>query len=97
MIQQTPEDIRTLTLVTFADGAAQEVFNASLAEVLANLEDPNTDWKSPRSILLKFSFSQDEERVVGAVKMECAKKLAGLRGVTKAVTFGRHKGQRVAV
>lgn len=88
---------RLITLEGLADGAALELFEAALKQVLVNIQDPNTAWKAPREIGLRFRFSVDEDRSLGVVEIQCATKLAGVKGVKTNVVYGRHLGELVAV
>jgi hypothetical protein len=90
-------DVKLLTLGGLADGAAEELFAAALTEVLANIEDPNTDPKAKRRITLAFDFAAEDDRRMGNVTVTCAKKLAGVKGVKIGVVFGRHLGAPAVV
>jgi hypothetical protein len=88
---------KVVTLVTIADGAALELFQAAWDQVLKNVADPNTDAAVKREVTLKFSLKAVEDRDVGTVEVTCATKLAGIRGVDTLVYMGRDNGQLVAV
>lgn len=47
-----PRDDDHVTLTTIKDGAAVELFDAALEEVLKNIEDPNFKAKAKRGIRL---------------------------------------------
>jgi hypothetical protein len=91
------DTLKALTLAGIADGAAEELFTNALDKVLANLVDPNTDWKKGRRITLTFDFSTDEERRVGDVEIACSAKLAGVKGVNVGIYIGKHEGVLTAV
>jgi hypothetical protein len=88
---------KTIELPTLAGGAAIELFDSAVAQVLENLQDPNTDWKARRKITLDVVFSSDEERQVGDIEIKCSTKLAGIKGVRTVVFYGDLNGRRVAV
>lgn len=90
------KDVPVVTLNNIADGAALELFQSELDAVLRNIQDPNTDAKQKRVIVLEVTFLPDEEREVGEVRVKVSAKLAGLRGAKTRVFFGRHRGQLVA-
>lgn len=90
-------DVKTITLDSLAQGAAGELFQNALARVLENIEDPNTDHRTKRALTIQFLFSADEERRLGNVEIRAATKLAGIKGVTRPLFFGRHEGALVAV
>jgi hypothetical protein len=90
-------EARQVTLSTLADGAADELFIDALAKVLDNVQDPNTDAKAKREIILKFAVNADEERRVGKIEVTCATKLAGVRGLAVGVYLGKQDGLNIAV
>lgn len=90
-------DVREITLGTLANGAIEEMFGEALLAILTNVDDVNTDHKAKRSIMMTFAFSVDEDRHVGHVDVQVQTKLAGVKGVTANVYFGRHEGRHVAV
>ena len=89
--------LRRITLEEIADGAAEELFQDALAEVLRNIQDPNTDWRGKRSISLQFQFIADEKRQVGSILVSSAKKLSPLKGVLTGVYYGEEEGRPVAL
>ena len=88
---------KELTLAGLHDGAAVEMFQAALENVLENIGDLNTDHKSKREIRLTFAFTTNEERNVSDVVIQCGTKLAGMKGVQSLVYIGKHEGRTVAV
>jgi hypothetical protein len=87
-----PDDIKTVTLSTLANGAAEELFAEALKVLLKNVQDPNTDFKAKRSIILSCTFHVDENRRTGEVHVGVATKLAGIKGAVTNVYYGRHHG-----
>lgn len=51
-----------VNLEEFAGGALQEKFDMAMGKVLENMQDPNTPWKNKRSITVKITFQQNEDR-----------------------------------
>lgn len=90
-------DPKPITLANVADGAAEELWAAALAEALRNIQDPNTDWKPARRITLTVTLSVDEERRVGNLALTCTTKLAGVKGVNVPIYVGKHLGVPRAV
>lgn len=88
---------REISLASLADGAAEQLFQAAFADVLKNIDDPNTAWKAPREITLRIRVSCDEQRRAGAISIGCATKLPGARPVSTIIHLGRHQGQFTAV
>ncbi len=91
------EEPKLLTLSNIHHGAALEMFEGALDQVLENIKDPNTDHKAKRGIKLEFSFVTNEERNVSDVVVQCKTALAGMKGVQSFVHIGRHAGKTVAV
>jgi len=92
----TEKQIQVVTLENLADGAAAELFQSELDKVLRNIQDPNTDATAVRKVTLEVTFSPDEEREMGDVRVKATSRLAGLKGAETRVFFGRHAGQLVA-
>jgi hypothetical protein len=88
---------KTLTLASLAGGVAEELWQNELDRVLNNIDDPNTDHKPSRSIILKFTFNPDEERRIAAVEITAESKLANVRGKGTFVFLGRSQGVMTAI
>lgn len=73
---------KNFNLDTLAEGALTEKVNLGINEVLANIQDPNTDWKKKRKLTIELTFSAREDRELTAVdiltktKLEPAKPIA---------------------
>lgn len=81
------------TLASIADGAAEELFANALAQVLANIDDPNTDAKAARAITITVTMKPNEQRAQASVVVKCATKLAGISPVGTVVLMGQHHGK----
>lgn len=90
-------ELPTLSLNNFAEGSAEELFAEALKDALKNMQDPNTDWKAKRQIVLKFTFVPDEERKMAGVSVQCQTKLPSIKPVPSVVYMGQEKGELVAV
>ena len=88
---------RVVTLDELHEGAALEMWQDALDQVLANAVDPNTAHRDVRRIRLDVDFRVNEERNVADVELTCSTKLAGRRGVASLVYLGKHEGQTIAV
>ena len=86
-----------VTLGNVADGVAEEYFTAALKQVLENIRDPNTDHKAKQKIVLTVTMVSDEDRVIGAVQVACATKLAGVKPHAAMIHIGTHHWELVAV
>lgn len=81
------------TLDKLGSGAAQEQFDHVLQQVLANIQDPNTEWKTPRSITMKVTFLPDEDRGQGKVVVSVKPALAPIKPFSNMVYFGKIEGK----
>ncbi len=90
-------DVDCVSLDNIARGAAVEMLQDELEKVLANVADPNTDWKTTRKITLEFRISTNEAREIGDVKIVAGSKLAGRKSVETVIYMGRVSGRLVAV
>lgn len=68
--------MNTIDLKNLVGGALQEKFNASFEKVIKNLLDPNTPFKNKRSITIKPSFAQNEQRDNVKVDIDVSEKLS---------------------
>lgn len=78
-----------LKLEDIAGGALQEKANAAMKKILENLQDPNTPWKNKRSITIKLSFTQNEDRDDTAVELSVDTKLAPVSPVVTRMAIGK--------
>lgn len=81
------QDVRLAELV---GGALQEKFAKSFERVLENMLDSNTPYKTRRSITIKLSFDQNEQRDDVKVHIDVAEKLAPQGGIETSFAMGRN-------
>jgi hypothetical protein len=67
---------KALTMSTVNNGAAEELFQRELAEVMRNVDDCNTAPKEPRKITMEFIFTPNETRELGVLEVSAKSKLA---------------------
>lgn len=79
----------TVSLDNLGGGAAVEKFNDELAEVLRNIQDPNTNPTTVRDIKLTVSLKPTEDRASAAVLISTTKKLAPIKAFASQVFIGR--------
>lgn len=89
-------DLRKLSLETFANGAAAEMFDKELQDVLANIDDVNTKGDARREITLKFVIEPDASRETASLSLEAKSKLAPIRDATGTAYFGKKNGKLTA-
>lgn len=88
--------METLTLENLGKGAAEEEFQEALKVVLANIRDPNTDWKLKRAIVMTVTFLPEESRSESKFAVTFSKKLAPMKPFASTILFGMVEGELVA-
>lgn len=86
-----------VSLENLARGAANELFEKALEQVLQNVADYNMPAGKTREISLVFAMKPDEDRKRIGVEVGCKVKLASATGVSTEVYIGKHNGRHVAV
>lgn len=71
-------DLTPLNLGSVANGAALELFNKAIGEVVANIADTDTDPTAGREITLTFKFKPESDRRTIQVTTRAKTKLAGV-------------------
>lgn len=89
------DEVPTLQLGSM--DAAIELLQEGLARVLENIDDPNTDAKATREIILRYKFKVEEDRRVGDIIVTSTQKLASVRARKTPVVFGRRRGVLVVI
>ena len=79
---------KMINLETFADGALAEKVNMALKEVLSNITDPNTDWKTKRKLTLDIKFSAGEDRELAMLDIVAKTKLAPAKPLSSKIVIG---------
>ena len=85
-----------LALENIGDGAASELFDIALQDVLKDIEDPNKKQDAVRSIVLKFNFKPADTPGIVAYNIECPDaKLAPRKAMLGAMMVGRGSDGRM--
>jgi len=82
------EDEMEASLSKLSNGAIVERFDELLADVIANLCDPNTDPKAARQIVIKATFKGNAERSLSSVSIDCHTKLASANKLQTSLHIG---------
>ena len=77
-----------INLESFAEGALAEKVNMALKEVLGNITDPNTDWKTKRKLTLDITFSAGEDRELAMLDIVAKTKLAPTKPLNSKIVIG---------
>lgn len=83
-------------LASICGGAAAEVFQKCLAEVMQNINDVNTDPERPRRIALAFTFKPTQDRSMAEISFSCQAKVMPIRTVKGSILMAREAGGLVA-
>lgn len=83
-----PRIANDLDLSQIAGGALQEKINIEMDKVARNLNDPNTDFKTKRKLVIELSFTTDAEREITQVETGVKTTLAALKGVNTKMLLG---------
>lgn len=89
--------MKDVTLETVGGGAAGDLFAKHLPEILANIQDPNTDATKPRSITISITLSPRPDRESAMVVIKAAAKLAPVIPAAGTIHIGQRGGKLVAV
>ncbi|NFD94631.1 replication terminator protein [Clostridium sporogenes] len=79
---------KMINLETFADGALAEKINMALKEVLENIADPNTDYKTKRKLTVDMTFASEEDRELTEVSIVAKPKLAPTKPLAAKIVIG---------
>ncbi|AAO36636.1 replication terminator (endogenous virus) [Clostridium phage phiCTC2B] len=80
---------KMINLETFANGALAERMDQALKEVLENIADPNTDYKTKRKLTLEMKFITGEDRELTEVEIIAKTKLAPKSSVSTKIIIDR--------
>jgi hypothetical protein len=90
------EKEKKIGLETLARGALNEQFEIALKEIIANIVDPNTDWKAERRIELKLKFTPTEDRDFASVSCDVKTVHGPMKSIRSAIFVGVEHGIPVA-
>lgn len=79
---------RQVDLSDFAEGALQEKFDKEFQKVIENIQDPNTEWKKPRKLVMELTFRTDEDRELSIVSIVAKSTLALSKDATAKILIG---------
>ena len=72
---------KKLNLENLAGGAFTERVNQAIQEVMENISDPNTPWKTKRKVTITMTFEASKDRDITNVDIVCKPTLAPKEGV----------------
>lgn len=77
-----------ISLGGIAGGALEEKAREAIMDVMRNLQDPNTPWKTARKVCIELKFTQNEERNDVVCAISVSRKLAQERTVATKFMVG---------
>jgi len=88
---------KNINLETLAEGGLTEKVNQGINEVLANITDPNTEWKLKRKLTIDITFVAQEDRELTLLDIQTKTKLAPPKSIgTKLIIGTDGKGGIIA-
>ena len=88
---------KNINLETLAEGGLTEKVNQGINQVLANITDPNTEWKLKRKLTIEITFVSQEDRELTLLDIQTKTKLAPPKSIgTKLVIGTDGKGGIIA-
>lgn len=85
-----------VTLENLGHGAAAELFQAELNNVIFNILDPNTKPDALRSVTLKLKVKPSKERAMCAVEISCESRVAPSQPFESTLFVGIERGEATA-
>ena len=73
------------SLSELMDGGVEQRFNAGMGEIWQNVQDPNTDPKAKREMILKVTIKPNERRDSAEFSVEVTTKLASPKALSQTV------------
>jgi hypothetical protein len=81
---------KMVNLETLAGGAFAERTNQAIKEVLENIADPNTPWKTKRKVTIEMTFETKEDRDITEIDIVAKTKLAPKESVHTKILIDRN-------
>ena len=85
-------ETETLNLLNLCDGAAVEVFEREMQEVLNNIADVSTPSDAKRQITLTFDITPFPDRKGAHVAVSCKGKLSGVAATAGTIFISKQAG-----
>lgn len=84
-----------LTISSIANGAINERFQEELSKVIKNIEDPNTEAKTKRKIVITLELTPNETRDIVSTKINTKSNLAPSYSIGTNMFVGRENGKTI--
>lgn len=89
-------ELDSMNMGNLCKGAALEMFEKLLPEILANIRNPNTKATAKRKLSLEFIFQPNEERNYADVTITPTIKMSGVKPAQGSIFIASIKGQPTA-
>ena len=90
-------EYQDLNLTNIANGAAEELFQAELQNVLRNVDDVNTPHAAVRKITIELKFKSNADRDFSEVEVSCKSALAPIKGAAGSLYINKERGKFTAM
>lgn len=90
----TPE-LDHLSLINLNNGAAVEIFQKCMEEVMDNIHDYSTDPQTPRTITLKIKFEPNNDRTGAEITVTPKVELAAVKACRGSIFITSKNGKPV--
>ncbi|KZL88761.1 replication terminator protein [Clostridium magnum] len=81
---------KMLNLETLAGGGFAERVNQAIKEVMENISDPNTPWKTKRKVTIDMVFESKEDRDITNIDIVTKVKLAPKESIHTKILIDRN-------
>lgn len=81
---------KMLNLETLANGAFAERVNQAIKEVMENIADPNTPWKTKRKVTIDMTFEAKEDRDIAQIDIVAKTKIAPRESIHTKILIDRN-------
>lgn len=89
-------EVDPMNMGNLCRGAALEMFEKLLPEILANIRNPNTKATAKRKLALEFTFEPNEERNYAEVTITPTLKMSGVKPAQGSIFIASVSGQPTA-
>lgn len=87
------EELTKMDITTVAHGAAVELFDHAMSEVLTNILDDNRSATETRKITMTFEIKPNKERNTATVGIQTKTSLAAVVKADSVMFFGKERGK----
>ncbi len=86
-----------INITNIANGALVEQVDSEIKRVLANIMDPNTDFKKKRKITITLEFAPHEDRDISDVSFSTKSTIIPTKPISTRIVFEKDGNGEIAV